>query len=218
MTGLPPAPASLPAVPQASSSGQYSAATVSSGPQPASMFGQPTPVMLPPLHYQGLDAAQPFGYQPAAPGSTATPPGMHPSRIAALAAGGAAPQVGTVRSADEMEGGEGQPPAKRQKIAKLPGGQYYPETDWINMHPVSYPASLCDPMASLNLHDSIQYHCRCNCPTIPRDRSGSSMARWLPSTTCRSTCSCLRCVSGSCNTPGVACLRRECGWHMLVRC
>ncbi|KAF7978110.1 hypothetical protein HWV62_1524 [Athelia sp. TMB] len=140
MTGLPPAPASLPAVPQASSSGQYSAATVSSGPQPASMFGQPTPVMLPPLHYQGLDAAQPFGYQPAAPGSTATPPGMHPSRIAALAAGGAAPQAGTVRSADEMEGGEGQPPAKRQKIAKLPGGQYYPEADWIAMHP--YPISL----------------------------------------------------------------------------
>lgn len=141
MAGLPPAPASLPSVPQASSSGQYSAATVSSGPQPASMFGAQT-VMLPPLHYQGLDAAQPFGYQPAPPGSTATPPGMHPSRIAALAAGGSTPQAGTVRSADEMEGDD-MPPAKRQKVAKLPGGQYYPEADWINMHPVSHPAHVC---------------------------------------------------------------------------
>jgi splicing factor 3A subunit 1 len=37
-----------------------------------------------------------------------------------------------------MEGGDGEgaPPAKRQKVAKLPGGQYYPEQDWINLHPV----------------------------------------------------------------------------------
>lgn len=141
LTGLPPAPASLPAVPQASGSGSYSAATISSGPQPASMYGQPAPVMLPPLHYQGIDAAQPFGYQPAPPGSTVAPPGMHPSRIAALAAGGGStPQAGTVRNADEMEGAGGMPPAKRQKIAKLPGGQYYPEGDWINMHP--HPISL----------------------------------------------------------------------------
>ena len=43
-----------------------------------------------------------------------------------------------VRSADEMNGGEegGVPPAKRQKVAKLPGGAYYPEEDWINLHPV----------------------------------------------------------------------------------
>lgn len=101
--------------------------------------GQPTPVMLPPLHYQGMDAAQPFGYQPAPPGSANGPPGMHPSRLAALAAGGPmgiSPQAGMVRSADEMEGVESMP-AKRQKIAKLPGGQYYPEADWISMHPVS---------------------------------------------------------------------------------
>lgn len=32
------------------------------------------------------------------------------------------------------------PPAKRQKVAKLPGGQYYPEADWISMHP--HPISL----------------------------------------------------------------------------
>jgi len=94
--------------------------------------------MLPPLHYQGLDAAQPFGYQPP-PAAAIGPPGMHPSRLAALAAGGPM-QGGVVRSADDMEGGEEQPPAKRQKIAKLPGGQYYPENDWINMHP--HPISL----------------------------------------------------------------------------
>ena len=141
MTGLPPAPASLPTPPQASGSGSYSAATISSGPQPASMYpGQPTPVMLPPLHYQGMDAAQPFGYQPAPPGSATSPPGMHPSRIAALAAGGpmgTPPHAGMVRNADEMEGTGDIPPAKRQKVAKLPGGQYYPEADWISMHPVN---------------------------------------------------------------------------------
>ena len=141
LTGLPPAPASLPTPPQASGSGSYSAATISSGPQPASMYpGQPTPVMLPPLHYQGMDAAQPFGYQPAPPGSATSPPGMHPSRIAALAAGGpmgTPPHAGMVRNADEMEGTGDIPPAKRQKVAKLPGGQYYPEADWISMHPVN---------------------------------------------------------------------------------
>ncbi|EGN96000.1 hypothetical protein SERLA73DRAFT_93926 [Serpula lacrymans var. lacrymans S7.3] len=139
MTGLPPAPSSLPAPPIQGGSGTsnnpaYSAATISSGPQPASIYpNQPPPVMLPPLHYQGLDAAQPFGYQPP-------PPGMHPARIAAMAAGGAMqtpPHTGVVRSADEMEGiiGEGQPPPKRQKVAKLPGGAVYPEADWISMHP-----------------------------------------------------------------------------------
>ncbi|RDB24300.1 Splicing factor 3A subunit 1 [Hypsizygus marmoreus] len=135
LTTLPPAPASLPAPPQ--SAGAYQAATISSGPQPASVYSnQPPPVMLPPLHYQGLDAAQPFGYQPPAPG-------MHPSRMAALAAANGAlqAQAGQVRSADEMEGGADElPPAKRQRVAKLPGGQLYPEADWIAMHP--HPISL----------------------------------------------------------------------------
>lgn len=92
--------------------------------------------MLPPLHYQGMDSVQAFGYQPP-PGVPATgPPGMHPARMAALAGG--PPQTGTVRSADQMEGvGDDIPPAKRQRVAKLPGGQLYPEQDWINMHPVS---------------------------------------------------------------------------------
>jgi len=91
--------------------------------------------MLPPLHYQGMDAAQPFGYQPPAPG-------MHPSRMAAFANGTLqATQSGMVRSADEMEGAADDiPPAKRQRVAKLPGGQLYPEADWIAMHP--YPISL----------------------------------------------------------------------------
>lgn len=132
LAGLPPAPASLPQPPQASGT-SYLAATVSSGPQPASVYANQPPVMLPPLHYQGMDAAQPFGYQPPAPG-------MHPSRMAALAAANGALQAqsGMVRSADEMEGGvDEMPPAKRQRVAKLPGGQLYPEADWIAMHPVS---------------------------------------------------------------------------------
>ncbi|KZT11481.1 uncharacterized protein LAESUDRAFT_809403 [Laetiporus sulphureus 93-53] len=145
LTSLPPPPASLPAPPMqggAPADAAYSAATVSSGPQPASLFpSQPAPVMLPPLHYQGLDAAQPFGYQPP----PAAAPIMHPARVAALAgspvAVGTPPQAGMVRSADEMEGAvDDIPPAKRQKIAKIPGQQIYSEEDWINMHP--HPISL----------------------------------------------------------------------------
>ncbi|KAI0831079.1 Pre-mRNA splicing factor PRP21 like protein-domain-containing protein [Trametes gibbosa] len=132
---LPPAPPSLPQPPTGNNPA-YSAATISSGPQPASLFPQPSPVMLPPLHYQGMDAAQPFGYQPPPPGA----PMMHPARAAALATPmPSGPQTGMVRSADEMEGGQddGVPPAKRQRVAKLPGGAFYPEQDWISMHPHS---------------------------------------------------------------------------------
>ncbi|KAI0818864.1 Pre-mRNA splicing factor PRP21 like protein-domain-containing protein [Irpex lacteus] len=125
---LPPAPASLPA-PPIQGTPAYTAATVSSGPQPASAYPPQPPVMLPPLHYQGHDAAQPFGYQPPP-----MIPGRPPMGI---------PQAGMVRSADEMNGAggeDGAPPAKRQKVAKLPGGAYYPEEDWINLHP--HPISL----------------------------------------------------------------------------
>lgn len=93
---------------------------------------QPPPVMLPPLHYQGLDAAQPFGYQPP------PAPMMAPGRMPGMGPPLGGPQPGMVRSADEMGGDENAPPAKRQKVQKLPGGAYYPEDDWINMHPVSY--------------------------------------------------------------------------------
>ncbi|KAF8270335.1 Pre-mRNA splicing factor PRP21 like protein-domain-containing protein [Lactarius quietus] len=113
----------------------FIAATISSGPQPASMYPTPAPpVMLPPLHYQGLDSAQPFGYQP--------PPGRVPPPFTpAAAVPPPANATGTVRPADQMDGDEADvPPAKRQRVAKLPGGQYYPEQDWINMHP--HPISL----------------------------------------------------------------------------
>jgi len=40
-----------------------------------------------------------------------------------------------------MEGdGDDVPPTKRQRVAKLPSGQFYPEQDWINLHP--HPISL----------------------------------------------------------------------------
>ncbi|KAF8590517.1 hypothetical protein K439DRAFT_1403640 [Ramaria rubella] len=144
-SGLPPPPPSLPMHPQTGNTGinaatNTNAATIASGPQPASMF--PQPMMLPPLHYQP-NTGQPFGYQPP------TPMGMHPSRLAALQAGGPTPGhatppgIGMVRSADEMMAGDvdGETPsAKRQRVAKLPGGHYYPEQDWINMHPI--PISL----------------------------------------------------------------------------
>ncbi|KZT65441.1 hypothetical protein DAEQUDRAFT_676757 [Daedalea quercina L-15889] len=144
MTGLPPPPTSLPAPPmQGGAPGDpaYSAATISSGPQPASLYPpQQPPVMLPPLHYQGMDAPQPFGYQPPPTGA----PIMHPARAAALGSPGAVgtpPQAGMVRTADQMEGGADEiPPAKRQKIAKIPGTTLYSEEDWINIHP--HPISL----------------------------------------------------------------------------
>ncbi|KAJ7063103.1 Pre-mRNA splicing factor PRP21 like protein-domain-containing protein [Mycena amicta] len=141
-SSLPAPPASLPAPPQAATSalpsqpGVYPAATVSSGPQPSSAY--PPPVMLPPLHYQPMDSAQPFGYQPPPPGQS-----MHPTRAAALAAanGVLAAQAGTVRSADEMEGATDDiPPAKRQRVAKLANGQLYSEADWLMSHP--HPISL----------------------------------------------------------------------------
>lgn len=75
-----------------------------------------------------MDAAQPFGYQPPPVGAPIMP-GRSPM--------GMPPQAGMVRSSDQMEGaGDEAPPAKRQKIARLPNGGYYPEADWINMHPV----------------------------------------------------------------------------------
>ncbi|KZV70464.1 hypothetical protein PENSPDRAFT_752522 [Peniophora sp. CONT] len=142
-----PPPVALPSKPVGASTHSapaYEAATVSSGPQPASMYpNAPPPVMLPPLHYQGLDSAQPFGYQPP-PGVTPVaprdrlgpPPAFSPPGTNANATPVGA---GMTRGAEEMDQDD-LPPAKRQRVAKLPGGQYYPESDWIAMHP--HPISL----------------------------------------------------------------------------
>lgn len=157
-SSLPPAPASLPLPPNpaaVSSDAGFTAATVSAAPQPSvPMFnlapGQAAPVVLPPLHYQGLTAAQPFGYAPP-------PPGMHPARLAAL--GGPPPSVaGTVRSADEMmaEGHFGAVP--RPRVQRRPDGTLWPEGTWIAYHPVSFSrfqrCSLSDLVLSLGTHHS----------------------------------------------------------------
>lgn len=137
LTTLPPPPPSLPANPNLGGGAPApmpmpGAPPISAIPVPPPAFGQPPPMMLPPLHYPPV----PMMGGPPVPGA---PPGMHPSRLAALA-GGPPPQLaGQVRSADEMMGGD-LPPAKRQRVAKLPEGQYYPEADWVNMHP--HPISL----------------------------------------------------------------------------
>lgn len=94
--------------------------------------------MLPPLHYQGMNASQPFGYQPA-------PGGAQPTRQAALEAANNALKAGQVRSADEMmEGATDEvPPAKRQRVNKIPGAQICTEEDWITMHPVGFQMVGC---------------------------------------------------------------------------
>ncbi|KAE9386996.1 hypothetical protein BT96DRAFT_1081690 [Gymnopus androsaceus JB14] len=91
--------------------------------------------MLPPLHFQGVDPTMGFGFQSA--------PGIHPSRVAALVAANNVlqSQAGVVRTADQMEGVEDNiPPAKRQKVNRVPGSQIYSEEDWIGLHP--HPISL----------------------------------------------------------------------------
>ncbi|KAE9406457.1 hypothetical protein BT96DRAFT_915412 [Gymnopus androsaceus JB14] len=94
----------------------YLTATVSSGPQPASAYQTP-PVMLPPLHFQGVDPT----------------PG-----VAALAAanGVLQSQAGVVRTADQMEGAKGE---LRSPVVKS-----YSEEDWIGLHPCElfHPISL----------------------------------------------------------------------------
>ena len=166
---IPPKP-----VDSVSNDPSFNAATISSGPQPASMYPTPAPpVMLPPLHYQGLDSVQPFGYQP--------PPGrVPPSFTPTAAVPPPANATGTVRPADQMEGDADEvPPAKRQRVAKLPGGQYYPEQDWINMHPVRFCHSfiiICY-IKVLNVENSIRFRCKCSCRRIRACPSGSWTAR-----------------------------------------
>jgi len=112
---LPPPPPGLPANPLTGAFTAMGPPGAQVGPPPA--FGQPPPMMLPPLHYPPVGAGGPQAYM-----------GMPPQ------------MAGTVRSADEMGGEMQMPPAKRQRIARLPDGQYYPEQDWINLHPA--PISL----------------------------------------------------------------------------
>ncbi|KAG8883112.1 SF3a splicing factor complex subunit [Tulasnella sp. 331] len=130
-------PSSLPANPA------YAAATISSGPQPASSsFGvsypPPPPSAFPlppnPMMQQGGFGAPP---PPTPMGAGVT---MHPSRLAQLQGvssdPGTASGIGMTRSAEEMMGGDdGSPAMKRARVQKLPDGQYYPESDWINFHP-----------------------------------------------------------------------------------
>ena len=137
-SSLPPPPPSLPLPPNptvATSDAGFTAATVSAAPQPSVPIfnlapGQAAPVVLPPLHYQGLTAAQPFGYAPP-------PPGMHPARLAAL--GGPPPPVaGTVRSADEMMADSQFGAVQRPRVQRQPDGALWPERNWIAYHPVGF--------------------------------------------------------------------------------
>ncbi|KAH7107417.1 Pre-mRNA splicing factor PRP21 like protein-domain-containing protein [Auriculariales sp. MPI-PUGE-AT-0066] len=87
-------------------------------PVPPPAFGQPPPMMAP-VHM-------------------GAPMGMHPARLAQLA-GGPPQLAGQVRTADELDSDD-MPPAKRQRVQKLPDGRFYPEADWVNLHP--HPISL----------------------------------------------------------------------------
>jgi len=62
--------------------------------------------------------------------------------------------AGTVRPAEEMV--DEIPPAKRQRVARLPDGQYYSEGDWVNMHPVGKYLN-CDRFTEPRPHSTL-YH------------------------------------------------------------
>jgi len=133
-SSLPPPPISLPQNPTTlPSSSEYAGAVISAGPQPASASGPvmyhplpPTPAaFVPPGVGMGMGGMGMGVGMPA----MGPPPGMHPSRLAALGAGGAGLPT---RPAEDMAD---MPAPKRQRIEKLPEGHYYPEQDWINLHP-----------------------------------------------------------------------------------
>lgn len=123
-TSLPPPPPSLPMPPQMPNQMPNIQAGMMPPQQPG-MFAQP--LMLPPLHYQP-NTLPPYGFQPGRPMN---------APMNAYAPPPPPPPTGVIRSADEMATGDDQdvPPAKRQRVAKLPGGHLYPEQDWINTHP-----------------------------------------------------------------------------------
>ncbi|KAJ9119070.1 hypothetical protein QFC22_003561 [Naganishia vaughanmartiniae] len=120
--------------------------------QPAfdpSMFGMPSmPAQGTPSTMMGTPGAMGL---PPRPMDGAGTTGIHPSRLAAMGGAGAAspmgmppamgspmgmpPQLAGQTRPFEADGQSGQGDAKRPRIEKLPGGQFYPESDWIRMHP-----------------------------------------------------------------------------------
>lgn len=173
-SSLPPPPPSLPLPPNpvVAAGDGFTAATVSAAPQPSvPVFnlapGQAAPVVLPPLHYQGLTAAQPFGYAPP-------PPGLHPSRLAAL--GGPPPSIaGTVRSADEMMA-DGQFGAVQRPRVHRPDGTLWPEETWIAYHPVGFRVPKGSTRSS-ETFDRNPLQSTSSCLIILRNQSGSLMGR-----------------------------------------
>lgn len=216
ITSLPPPPASLPAPPTS-----LPGATISSGPQPSAMpSGYPgqTPVSLPPLHYQGLNAPQPFGYQPPPPGMGM--PMMHPARMAALGGppGPSVPVAGVVRSADEMTGADDDPVtlAKRQRVEKLPGGHLYPEQNWIDMHPVRFSDVAYVPILTCSV-TSIPFICKCNSPPIQPNRNGNWMAKSLTLAICTLPLLSRHYVTASLNNWTARFLLGGCDWYMRAK-
>ncbi|PVG00197.1 hypothetical protein CPB86DRAFT_805903 [Serendipita vermifera] len=134
--GLPAPPASLPVNPTTlKGEAAYVPPTASTQPQPSSSAifslvpGQQQPVVLPPLHYQGLSSSLPFSYTPPPAGSPSrgTPTGTKPTPAVA----------GTVRSAEEMLEGDpsGGPAHKRPRVGRMPDGSLYPEDTWLSYNP-----------------------------------------------------------------------------------
>ncbi|KAJ9095485.1 hypothetical protein QFC20_006628 [Naganishia adeliensis] len=111
-------------------------------PYPDQPAFDPSMFNMPNMPYQG---ASPAGLPPR-PMDGMGVGGIHPSRLAAMGGAGSPmgmpmgspmgmpPQLaGQVRPYEDGQTGQG--PPKRPRIAKLPGGQFYPESDWIRMHP-----------------------------------------------------------------------------------
>ncbi|KAF8333989.1 Pre-mRNA splicing factor PRP21 like protein-domain-containing protein [Cantharellus anzutake] len=109
---LPPPPLSLPQNPNTLAA-SHPNAVITAEPQPASATSYaPTQLPLP-------------------PGGAAA--GMHPSRLAALG--------GNLSGRPADGAPEGEPIAKRPRIERIEG-HYYPEEDWINMHPEAITLSV----------------------------------------------------------------------------
>lgn len=140
----PSAPASTPA-----GNAAFSGASISAGPSAATSAYPLPPVPNPAPYGDGMYAPQ-----------AGAPPGVHPSRLAQMAPGSPYPppqSAGQTRPLEADSASETGSAPKRQKVAKLPGGQLYhvsdivvraskspssssrsqlsQESDWIRMHP-----------------------------------------------------------------------------------